>query len=77
MARTIAVSDDVYQALSRMKLPGESYSDVIRKALEKGASLSDIAGSKTLTKKEWRKIVRTFEKQRVLDEERKERLLED
>ena len=74
MAKTIAVSDDVYEFLSKIKLSGESFSDVIR-SLRRGAKLSDIAGSKTVTKKEWRKVVRGFEKQRALDEKRRKRLV--
>lgn len=52
MAKTIAVSDDVYEVLAKIKLPGESFSDVIRRSLRKGARLSDIAGSKTISRKE-------------------------
>ncbi|TLX99763.1 MAG: PIN domain-containing protein [Thaumarchaeota archaeon] len=34
MARTIAVSDDVYELLKKFKLPGESFSGVIRRGLK-------------------------------------------
>lgn len=75
LAKTIAVSDDVYEFLSKIKLPEESFSDVIRRSLKKGARLSDIAGSKTVAKEEWLRVARAFEKQRMLDEERKRRLV--
>lgn len=60
MARTIAVSDDVYKLLAKSKLPSESFSDVIRRAMKRGMNLSDIAGSRTLTKEDWEKVVRAF-----------------
>lgn len=75
LAKTIAVSDDVYEVLSKIKLPEESFSDVIRKSLKKGTKLSDIAGSKTILRKEWLVVVQAFRKQRALDEERKKRLV--
>ena len=73
MTKAIAVSDDVYELLSKIKLPEESFSDVIRRSLRRG-KLSEIAGSKTISKEEWEKMSRAFETQRRLDEERKRRL---
>lgn len=64
MAKTIAVSDDVYQVLSKIKLPEESFSDVIKRSLRKETKLSDLAGSKTITREEWLRVVRAFRKQR-------------
>ena len=75
MARTIAVSDDVYKLLAKSKLPSESFSDVIRRAMKRGMNLSDIAGSRTLTKEDWEKVVRAFSLQSERDEERKKRLM--
>lgn len=75
MAKTIAVSDDVYKFLSKIKRPGESFSDVIR-SLKEGAKLSDIAGSETVPKEEWRRVTTTYERQKKLDEERRKRLLQ-
>lgn len=34
MARTITIADDVYEALSSLKEPGESFSDVVRRLTE-------------------------------------------
>ncbi len=53
MAKTIAVSDDVYELLKKSKIPGESYSDVIRRGLKRSLKLTDIAGSKTITTEQW------------------------
>jgi len=75
MAKTIAVSDDVYEMLKKSKLPHESFSDVIRRSLKRGMKLSDIAGSLTVSKEDWRKVVEAFERQREMDEERKRQLL--
>jgi len=75
MAKTIAVSDDVYELLVKSKLPNESFSDVIRRVLKKGMKLSDIAGSRTITKEDWEKVTKAFENQRKLDEERRKQLM--
>ena len=52
MARTIALSDEVYKLLKKSKLPGESFSSVIKRSLQKGR-LSDIAGSNTISRADW------------------------
>lgn len=57
LARTIAISDDVYELLKRSKLPNESFSAVIRRSLKRG-KLSEIAGSHTLSTSDWRKTKR-------------------
>jgi len=75
MAKTIAVSDDVYELLLKSKLRNESFSETIRRALKKGLKLSDIAGSSTVTKEDWLKVAKAFELQRKLDEKRKKKLL--
>lgn len=40
--RTISLADDAYEALSRMRKPGESFSDVVRR-LTRRRSLTDLA----------------------------------
>lgn len=40
--RTISLADDAYEALSRMRQPGESFSDVVRR-LTRRRSLTDLA----------------------------------
>ena len=54
MARTIAISDEVYELLKRSKLPGESFSTVIRRGLRK-RKISELAGSGTLSTEDWAK----------------------
>ena len=75
MAKTIAVSNEVYELLLKSKLHNESFSETIRRALKKGMRLSDIAGSRTVTKEDWEKVTKAFELQRKLDEERTKRLM--
>ncbi len=76
MAKTIAVSDDVYELLLKAKLPNESFSDVIRRSIKKGMKLTDIAGSKTISKEDWEKVLKAFEPQRKADEGKRRKLLE-
>jgi predicted CopG family antitoxin len=52
LARTIAISDEVYELLKRAKLPGESFSTVIKRNLRRGR-LSEIAGTSILTSEDW------------------------
>jgi len=72
VARTIMVSDDVYEALKRLKRPGESFSEVIRRLLRsRRGSLLDLAGSQTITEEglraleEYRKAVVKAEVERL------------
>jgi len=76
MGRVIMIADDIYERLKRMKRPGESFSDVIARLLEKKPKLSDIAGSKTITKKDWEKVKKKFKIQEELNEIRRKYLLE-
>ncbi|MCD6563997.1 MAG: antitoxin VapB family protein [Thermoproteales archaeon] len=62
MDKVIMIADDIYERLRRMKRPGESFSDVIACLLSDKPRLSDIAGSKTISKKEWNKVKRKFER---------------
>ncbi len=60
MGKNIVVSDDVYELLRKVKLPGESFSDVIRRGLKQGTRLSDIRGSKTISKEDWLSVHKTI-----------------
>lgn len=40
--RTISLADDAYEALSKMRRPGESFSDVVRR-LTRSRSLTELA----------------------------------
>ena len=62
MAKNIAVSDDVYKLLSSLKLSGESFSDTIRR-LARTPRLSEITGTKTVTKEQWLSVEAVFKKQ--------------
>ncbi len=64
MAKKISVSDDVYELLRKIRLPGESFSDVIHRCLKQGMRLSDIKGSRTISREDWvktRKKIRESE----------------
>ena len=64
MAKTIAVSDEIYELLSRAKVKDESFSDVIRRLLKK----KDLTEApKVFDKEEWAKVAEAFEKQRATD----------
>ena len=53
MAKTIAISDEVYELLKKTRLPGESFSVTIRRNLKKN-KLADIIGSGTISLDDWR-----------------------
>ena len=65
MAKTIAVSDDVYEMLQKSKLPGESFSAVIRRSVKKGR-LTEVAGRMTLTRSDWSAVKAKLEEQESL-----------
>jgi predicted CopG family antitoxin len=63
LTRTIAISDEVYELLKRSKLPGGSFSTVIKRNLRRGR-LSEIAGTPILTREDWaatRKVIAAAE----------------
>jgi predicted CopG family antitoxin len=55
MAKTIAISDEVYELLKKSRLPGESFSVTIRRNLKKN-KLADIIGSGTISKDDWQEV---------------------
>lgn len=69
MAKTIAVSDEVYKLLERSKMPGESFSDVILKGLKKSTIL-EIRGSGTLSRDDWAKARREISRSEAETEDR-------
>ncbi len=76
MPKTIMVSDDVYEALKKEKKPKESFSDVIRRLLQrKRPEISELAGKKTVTREEWLEVERAFRTQRELTDRRRDLLL--
>jgi len=72
MAKTIAISDDVYEMLSKAKMKGESFSDVIRRLLKR-QTISDIP--KILDENEVEVIKEIMRRQREADVERLKGLL--
>lgn len=45
MAKTIAIANDVYEMLSKEKVKGESFSEVIRRLAKRRRSLLEFAGA--------------------------------
>ncbi len=74
MAKNIAVSDDVYELLRKVKLPGESFSDVIRRGLKQGTRLSDIRGSGTISKGDWLKVRKTIRESEAITQRKLEKM---
>ncbi len=72
MAKNIAVSDDVYEMLSRIKMRNESFSDVIRRLI-RHRNISDIP--KILSDREAETIMSLIEKQKDADMKRAGRLM--
>ena len=76
MPKTIMLSDDVYEALKKEKKPKESFSDVIRRLLErKRPKISELAGKRTVTREEWLEVEEAFRAQRRLTDRRRDLLL--
>nr|MDO8097718.1 antitoxin VapB family protein [Candidatus Njordarchaeota archaeon] len=72
MAKTIAVSDEIYELLTRAKMKDESFSDVIRRLLKR-KDLTEVP--KVFDEKEWETVAEAFEKQRELDVARRKEML--
>jgi predicted CopG family antitoxin len=49
MLKTIAISHEAYELLKNSRLPGESFSDTIRRNLKKN-KLADISNAKSLSR---------------------------
>ncbi len=75
MAKNIALADDVYDQLKRLKRRDESFSEFIRRLLRTRANISDLAGSSTLSSEEWNDLIISRVKQAALDRERGKSLL--
>ena len=75
MAKNIAVADDVYKELKRMKRRDESFSELLRRLIKTRGMISDLAGTATLTSEEWMKMKELSKEQAALDEERSRTLL--
>ncbi len=70
MAKTIAVSDETYELLKRLKGENESFSELITKSLKKRSSLMSIAGSGTLSTADWKKTRKELKKGEMITEKK-------
>lgn len=66
MARNIAVSDEAYELLLKARLPGESFSDIIKRSLKREMRLMDIFGSGTLSRKDWLEAKKVLERSQMV-----------
>ena len=77
MAKTIALSDDVYEILIKLKRKDESFSDVIRRLLPPRTMLQDIAGKGTFSLEEWEEVSIMLKKQSSLSYTKQQKHLEE
>ena len=75
MAKNIALADDVYKELKRLKRKDESFSELIRRLIKTRGMISDLAGSATLSSEEWMKLKELKEVQALQDNERSTSLI--
>lgn len=75
MAKNIAVSDELYNILSKLKRPNESFTEVIMRSIKYSTSLMDIAGEEIIPANEWERIKQIFHKKEAKDLERKKALI--
>jgi len=72
------VSDEVYELLKRMKRPGESFSELIKRLISKNmGSLLDLVGSGTITAEGARFLEEYRRRVIKADLERLKRIMED
>ena len=78
MAKTIMISDEVYEELKKLKGPGESFSDVIKKLLSlRRGRLLEIAGSKTVTEEGAKLLEKVRKSMLIADLERIRELIKE
>ena len=70
MAKNIAVADDVYKELKRLKRKNESFSELLRRLIKTRGAISDLAGSATLSTEEWMNLKELRKEQAAGDQER-------
>ena len=76
MGKVIMVSDEVYEKLKSLKRPKESFSEVINRLIGKRLKLMDIAGSKTISIKDWKKVEKVFRKRDLIEALKTKEMLE-
>lgn len=75
MGRVVMLSDEVYERLRRMKSPGKSFSAVISRLLKYKPRLTEIAGGRMVTVKDWEHVEEAFRERDKLDDARRRYLL--
>jgi predicted CopG family antitoxin len=75
MAKNIALAEDVYKDLKRMKRLDESFSDVVRRLIRTRGTISDLAGTEILSTEEWIEMKSLKTKQASVDKKRGESLI--
>ncbi|MHA2170134.1 MAG: antitoxin VapB family protein [Candidatus Kariarchaeaceae archaeon] len=76
MAKNIAISDDIYNKLTKLKQENESFSDVIRRLISGISNISDLSGRMTFSRAEWKEVESAFNEKKVIDQKRKRELLD-
>jgi len=75
VSKTISITEEVYNLLSKMKLEGESFSDTITRLVRSGGKLSECAGLwKDMSKEELEEIKAGIKKARRSAEEQLRRV---
>ena len=62
VAKTIAVSDEVYRKLKKARMPGESFSSAIKRNLDTRPKLSELIGDQILSPEDWAKTRKALNK---------------
>ncbi|MBD3189608.1 MAG: hypothetical protein GF308_03145 [Candidatus Heimdallarchaeota archaeon] len=75
MAKTIPISDELYDLLAKLKRPDEDFTDVIMRSLKMTTTLADLAGRETIPKDKGEELRSFFARRETIDFERKKRLL--
>jgi len=70
MAKNIAVADDVYEELKRLKRRDESFSEYLRRLLKTRRAISELAGTATMSSEEWMRMKELKAEQAERDEKR-------
>lgn len=74
-AKTIAVDQEAYELLSKAKRQGETFSDVVKRAMAPRSPISNFAGAwKSMSEREWAEVRDSIAKGRRLDASRRKRL---
>lgn len=74
-AKTIGIDLEAYELLCRAKRQGETFSDVVKRAMGPRSPISDFAGAwKGMGTEEWAEVRESIARGRRLDPSRRKRL---